>query len=145
MAEASSRDAVVPMSQAPRVGQRDSSCSGREVAGATGGTAGLKALARRVLAGDTRRNSERDKMSHDRRTTAPQVRQADSLSPAAHRQDAETSAAVPWGKTAEQGASIIKHDGKIQRTWGEGIARLDRTIPATRRTTEAVADIHRRR
>jgi hypothetical protein len=92
----------------------------------TSGTAGLKALARLVLARDTRRDSERNKVSHDRLTTALPVGQDVR---AADRLDTEPSAAARWNETEEERAAIVEHDGKIPRAWAEGFARLDPDRP----------------
>jgi hypothetical protein len=127
MAEASSRNAGVPLSRPACVGQWDSNRSGRDCVGTTGGTAGLKALARLVLARDARRDRERKKLSHDRPAIASLVGQAGQTGqdvPADDLLDLGASAATPWGEAEEERAAIVEHDGSIPRAWAEGFARL---------------------
>jgi hypothetical protein len=81
----------------------------------SGKTPGLKALARLVIARDTRRDAERDSLSR----AAPQTDRApETVS------TGETAAAM-WGEGENERAPFVEHDGAIPREWAEGFARLD--------------------
>jgi hypothetical protein len=115
-------------------------------------TADLKVLARLVLARDTHRDTNRDRLSRTVEATeawetnggtsvtlTPQETEAYqsiapvSLSRALGTETPETltlvtvspeTLAAPCGEVEEERAAIVEHDGGIRRAWAEGFARL---------------------
>jgi hypothetical protein len=86
----------------------------------------LKALARLVLARDTRRDGSRDKAScanHVAKTRGDTVETASAL------RQAIGNAVARWGEAGEERAAIVQHDGGIPREWAEGFGRLDPDRP----------------
>lgn len=85
----------------------------------TSETPSLKALARLVLARDSRRDTKRDRVSRPTR----------SIETSAETVAAGEAAPVTWGEPETERPAIIEHDGRIPRGWAEGFARLDPDRP----------------
>jgi hypothetical protein len=91
----------------------------RDSGAATAGSPGLKALARLVLTRDSRRDTERDRVSR-----APtQIETSGTTLPAG-----ETIATTSAVARAER-AAIVEHDSATPRAWAEDFARLDPDRP----------------
>jgi hypothetical protein len=86
-----------------------------------GKTADLHALARLVLARDSQRDSNRDKLS---RTDPVSGKSSKTLETASTVGQPTDAVLARWGEAEEERAAIIEHDGNIPRAWAEGYARL---------------------
>ena len=86
-----------------------------------GATADLRALARLVLARDTRRDSNRDTVS---RTDPISEKFSTTLETASANGQPPGAALARWDEAEEERAAIAEHDGAIPRAWAEGFARL---------------------
>jgi hypothetical protein len=87
-------------------------------------TPDLQALARLVLTRDTRRDSNRDRVSRTDRAAETPAGPPFASASAAGDPSTEIVAAT-WCEAEEERAAIVEHDGKIPREWAEGFARLD--------------------
>jgi hypothetical protein len=87
-------------------------------------TPDLQALARLVLARDTGRDSNRDRVSRSDRAAGKPAGPPFAPALAARDSSAEIVAAS-WSEAEEERAAIVEHDGYIPRAWAEGFARLD--------------------
>jgi hypothetical protein len=123
MAEAPFAHTAVPLSHSLGAGTLGRQPLGRNNAGTSAGTIDLKALARLVLARDSRRDSNRDALSHDSPTASATMGQS--------RQGVATSdpALITWGEAQAERAALVEYDGNIPREWAEGFARLDPVNP----------------
>jgi hypothetical protein len=114
----------------------------RDSAETPGKTADLHALARLVLARDTQRDSNRDKLSRDDPVSGKSSKTLETASTVGQPTGAVLAR---WGEAEEERAAIVEHDGKIPRAWAEGFARLDPDRPpgdvATKRWQQFIDDI----
>jgi hypothetical protein len=99
---------------------------GRDKAETSGATADLHALARLVLARDTRPDSSRDTVS---RADPVSERSSKTLETASAIGQATRAALARWGEADKDRAAIVEHDGAIPRAWAEGFARLNPDRP----------------
>jgi hypothetical protein len=93
----------------------------RDSAKTPGKTADLHALARLVLARDTQRDSNRDKLS---RADLVSERSGETLETTSAVRRPTGAALARWDEAEEERAAIVEHDGEIPRAWAEGFARL---------------------
>ncbi len=137
MAEAPFGNPAVPLSHRLGAGTMGQSPPDRDNAGTPAGTDDLKALARRVLARDTRRDNNG--------TRCPTERPPASMTAGIPK--ADPAVATTWGEAEEERAAIVEHDGKIPHAWAEGFAQLDPDRPPgdvpTRRWRRFIDDIGR--
>jgi len=96
-------------------------------------TLSLKALARRILDRDARRDSERDKMSRSPTTEQRQPRQFVS-SPIS------SSPALDADEVAER-AALIEFGADVPREWAEGFSKLNPDRPPGRCAASPMAAI----
>ena len=128
MAEASFRNAPVPLSQTLATGTVGQPISRRDIARDTAGTADLKSLARLVLARDTERDRSRKEASHNNAVAERPMGHEGQCGLAPKRRGAETS--VPKGdEVEEERTGIGRYNSDIPRAWAEGFARLDPNFP----------------
>jgi hypothetical protein len=102
----------------------------------TSETVDLKALARVVLARDTRRDSNRDRTSPGTETpaeTAPAFDRKEasseqvvtSVPTASPPRKRDTETVRTWGTAEEERAAIVEYAGNTPRAWAEGFALLN--------------------
>ena len=128
MAETSSRNPPVPLSQTLTIGTVGQRISRRDIARDTIRTADLKSLARLVLARDSERDRSRNEASHNNAVAKRPMGHAGQVDLAPKRRGAERS--VPkGGEVEEKRIGIGRNNSDIPRAWAEGFAQLDPNYP----------------